>query len=423
MTLISLAVISIVVAAFFAARSSKAEGAAASGTLLVSGSWTGKDADAFKAVLAAFMKQNPGITVTYAPAPNGNVTQTIARIDPVTRPDLAVLSLPRDQQAMVDMARKGQLRSIDFAAPTVSANYAYSWKLLGSVDGKLTGLVFKATNRSAFWYDTKAWASLGIKPPSSWSDFNRVAGTIRANGLAPFAVSGASDVALPNLFQNLYLAFWGNHAYDKLAGGTLKWNDSSVASTLTRFKSAFQRGIAGGLGSLNGKYANAVQGVFGSPMKAYMLPGGSAVMPVRAASHAVRPLSQFGTFAFPRTDGKSPPRVLGDADAVVMVKDSAPARALINYLATPAAAAVWAAEGTDFLSPNRKVAATAYKIPQMAQLAQQLAAANTFRFGIAAMQGAKVTRTMSAQLARYLAGTATRGDVMSRLLLASGEST
>lgn len=393
-----------------------------SGPLVISGPWTGQNEAAFNAVLAAFTKQNPGITVKYVPVAKGDVAQSIVKAVPANRPHLAILSLPRDQKAMVDMARSGELRSIDFVAPTMSKNYAFSWKVIGSVDGKLTGLVVKATNRSAFWYDTKAWASLGIKPPGSWSDFIRVSNTISQHGLAPYAVSGASNVALPNLFQNLYLAFRGNHAYDKLATGALKWNDPSVASTLTRFKT-FGRGVAGGLPSLKASYADAVHGVFGSPMRAYMVPGGSAVMPVRAASKSARPLSLFSTFPFPRTNGAAPPRVLGDADVVTMLKDSPEARALINYLATPGAAAVWAGRGTDFLSPNRKVPATAYRIPQMAQLAQELSAANTFRFGIAEMQGARVVQTLSAQLTRYLSGTATRGDVMSRLLLASGEST
>jgi alpha-glucoside transport system substrate-binding protein len=409
----------LVAAALVAASTSRAQSSDVSGQLTVSGSWTGQDEAGFKAVLAGFMKQNPGVTVTYASAKGDEATalQTAAAAD---RPDLAVLSLPSDQQAMAAMEKSGVLQPLGFAASAVNADYAYSWKLLGSVDGTLTGLFVKATDRSAFWYDTKAWAALGISPPSSWSQFAADVATIKAHGLNPLAVSGSSAVALPNLFQNLYLSLQGNHRYDQLAAGTLKWSDPSVASTLTLFKRDFGTGIAGGLASLKSSYADAVLAVFGSPMKAYMVPGGSSVFPVLAASVADRPLSHFGTFAFPRTSAKAPARVIGDADAVVMVKDSPAARALVDYLATPAAAAIWAGRGTDFLSPNRKVPTSAYSVPALGQLAEQLASANVFRFGIADMAGTRLTNTMSLQLARYLEGTDTRGDVMSRLALAAG---
>jgi hypothetical protein len=108
-------------------------------------------------------------------------------------------------------------------------------------------------------------------------------------------------------------------------------------------------------------------------------------------------------------------------DAIVMVKDSPAARALIGYLASPDAARIWAQRGGDFLSPNRKVVASDYSLPQVGKLAQELSAANVFRFGLAEAQGPRVSNVLAAQLANYLAGRATRGDVMSRLLIAAGQ--
>jgi ABC-type glycerol-3-phosphate transport system substrate-binding protein len=156
-------------------------------------------------------------------------------------------------------------------------------------------------------------------------------------------------------------------------------------------------------------------------MRAYMLPGGSAAIPVLTAANGVRPLSQFGVFAFPRLSPKAAPRVIGTADAVVMAKDSDAARALVSYLATPEAAAIWAKRGGDFLSPNRMVGANMYAIPQMGQLAAALTSANTFRFPIADMKAAPFKQKMNLELRRYFQHTDTVGDVVSRLALASGE--
>jgi alpha-glucoside transport system substrate-binding protein len=390
--------------------------AADSGQLTIIGPWQGKDAASFQAVLSAFTQQNPEVTVTYKP-----VTGDVAAALPASAADLAVLSLPADQAAMAAMERSGALKSLDFAGPAITANYAYSWKLLGSVDNKLTGLFFKATNRSAFWYDTAAFKNLGLTPPKTWHEFRQVVDKIEASGLSPFALSGASNVALPNVFQNIYLTFQGNRAYDNLAAGALSWHNSTVYGALNVLKNVFRKGIAGGTGSLSQSYPQAVKQVFGSPMKAYMVPGGSAVLPVVASSNAMRPLSRFSVFAFPQLGKKSAPRVIGDADAVVMAKDSPAARSLINYLATPAAAAIWAKRGGDFLSPNNHVLASAYAVPQMATLAHALAGAGAFRFAIADMKPATFARTMTLQLERYLRKPTTAGDVVAHIAIAAGE--
>ena len=123
-----------------AVAASASSAAADPGQLTILGPWQGRDATSFQAVLSGFMQANPGITVTYKP-----VAGDVAAAVPTSSADLAVLSLPTDQGAMATMERSGILKPIDFAAPAVSANYAYSWKLLGSVDGKLTGLAFDGT--------------------------------------------------------------------------------------------------------------------------------------------------------------------------------------------------------------------------------------------------------------------------------------
>jgi ABC-type glycerol-3-phosphate transport system substrate-binding protein len=402
-----------VVALLAALGAGATKASALAGQLTITGPWQGKDAAAFGQVLAGFEQQNPGVKVTYKPA-TGDVAAALQSAAG-QQSQLAVLSLPADLQAMKTMAASGTLLPIDFVSPALDANYAFSWKRLGLVDGKLTGLVLDATDTSAFWYDTKSFASLGLQAPTTLSGFRRVAARIRANGLAPFAISGSGQTALPDLFENLYLALQGNSRYDRLTSGTLRWSDPSVVSTLRVFKQLF------GKASLRSSYAAAVKDVFGSPLKAYMVPGGTNVFPVVHGSSAMRPLSRFATFAFPRTNAKAAPRVIGTAHAVVMTKDSPEARALVQYLATPQAATIWVKQGTDVLSPNRKVAADAYADPAVHGLAESLAGANVFRYSVSDVQGAKVKQVLSLQLARYLQGKDTTGDVTSRLVLASGE--
>lgn len=417
-TVIAVLVLGLV--AVVASRASVAH-AAVSGQLSIIGLYSGSEAASFRDVLNGFTAKNPRVTVTYTAATGDVAAQLSRTAGSSLAPDVAVLSLPQDRDQMATLARSGAIQPIEFASKAVNADYAYSWKALGTVDGKLTGLFFKATNRSAFWYDAGAFKRLGLSTPTTWRQLQNVVARIKAHGLSPFAISGSSEVALPNLFQNVYLAFQGSQRYDALAAGRLSWHDSSVTGSLIALRRAFAGSILGGPGALGKSYAQAVKDVFGSPMRAYMVPGGSAAIPVLAASNAVRPLSQFGVIPFPRLNPDAAPRVIGDADAVVMARDSEAARALISYLATPEAAAIWAKRGGDFLSPNRMVRPSSYAIPQMGQLAAALTSANTFRFPIADMKAAPFKEKMNAELRRYFQHTDTAGDVVSRLALASGE--
>ena len=78
-------------------------------------------------------------------------------------------------------------------------------------------------------------------------------------------------------------------------------------------------------------------------------------------------------------DGKGADYVMGGGDTVVMFRNSAAARALIDYLATPQAAEIWAKRG-GFSSPNKDVKASVYPDPIQRRMAVALATAPVFRF-------------------------------------------
>jgi alpha-glucoside transport system substrate-binding protein len=396
--------------------------AAASGQLTVIGPWANQDAESFRAVLSGFMAANPGVTVTYTHAVGDVATSIDSSVDTTAAPDLGILPLPADQAALTTLSRAGTLKPVSFALPQVIASYAYSWRSLGTVDGKLMGLFFKARNNSALWYDQKAFASLKLKPPASLADLRNDAATIRAHGLEPFSLS-TTGPGLSNLFQSLYLDLQGNQRYDRLAEGKIPWTDPSVTSTLDRLQVLVSgsRAGSGPHAALSTSYQQAVQNVFGSPLKAYFATGGSSVYPLLYSAKAVRPLSRFGVFAFPAIDPPSPPSVIGDADAVVMVKDSLAARALVSYLASPQAATVWAGRNGDFLSPNRGVSATAYAVSQMGTLAESLTAANTFRFGLLDAEPAAFRDILTRQLTQLVQGKTT-ADRVAHALAAAGSA-
>jgi len=366
-------------------------------TLSVMGPWQGADAQSFEAVLQGFMAANPGIHVDYTA--HGSKVADALQAGGANTTDLAVLSLPTDLAAMKSLAASGTLKSLDFALPALQKNYAYSWRALGSVKGSLVGVPFEATNDSAIWYDRAAFQKAGITTaPRSWSELKRAMKALTAKGIAPFAF-GAEGVSLPNTLENVYLMLDGAHRYDMLASGKIPWTGATVSDALEWTGQLV--GATEGAGSLTPDYRTAVQHVFGNPTRAAMVPGGSAALPVLYSAKAVGPLSKFGVFAFPRVSGDQP-RVIGGANVVVMTKTSDAAKSLVNYLASPDAATIWAKRGGFFLSPNRGVSLTSYASPAIRSLAASLAGANVFRLGIASTMPATFRQTLNKMVITYL---------------------
>lgn len=382
-------------AALVAATTATAQ---ATGQLRVVGPWAGADEQSFRAVLDGFKAQNPGVEITYVAA-SGGIANAVTGD---TQADVALMPLPAELDAMQKLARDGTLKQIEFAVPAVRSNYAFAWKSLGTVDGKLYGVFFKASNESGFWYHQSTFQRLGVPATATtWRGLGTIIRSLSDKGRVPFAVSGQVDSVLPNLFENVYMMQQGARKFDMLVRGGIPWNDGSVRDALATMRDAFlgPDKVAGGLGtSLETRYATAVQKVFGSPQRAGMVPGGSAAIPVLTNAKAVRPIAQFGVIPFPTINGLGPARVIGRADAAVMLNDTPAARALIGYLAGPESGAIWAGRGGDFLSPNRKVDLATYRVPATRTLATALTSATVFRFTIAEQMAPSVREAFNRAL-------------------------
>ena len=65
--------------------------------------------------------------------------------------------------------RQGRAEADHLRRPVLAANFAPSWLALGTFDGKLYGLVFKASNKSTVWYNVHAFKNAGVTPPTTWA--------------------------------------------------------------------------------------------------------------------------------------------------------------------------------------------------------------------------------------------------------------
>ena len=359
-----------------AATTEEGGGEAVSGNISVLAVWTGAEGEAFQAVLDGFKEENPDVTVSYKSASEPATVLSTA-VEGGNPPDIAALPQPG---FMTDFAERGALKPIEFAREGIEEGYSESWLDLGSVDGELYGLFFKGANKSTVWYNVAAFEDAGVEPPADWDAFIEAGDTLKSSGVTPYSIGAADGWTLTDLFENIYLRTAGGDKYDQLTKHEIPWTDESVKEALTEMgKVVASDNVAGGTSSaLQTDFPTSVTQVFADPPKAAQVLEGDFVGGVITAETQAKPQEGFNVYAFPEI-ADSGPVVVGGGDVMVMFKDNPAARALIEYLATPEAAEIWAAKG-GFSSPNKNVDPEVYPDELTKQTATELANAEVFRF-------------------------------------------
>jgi alpha-glucoside transport system substrate-binding protein len=181
--------------------------------------------------------------------------------------------------------------------------------------------------------------------------------------------------------------------YDLLTKHKIKWTDKSVKTALN-----YMAKVVGDVNNINGGKSGALQTDFNTSVSNVFTNSPKAAMVIEAdfvpgvVPHpGFDAVSGYNYFNFPSING-SKPSVLAGGDIVTMLKDSPAARALIKYLATPAAATIWAKRG-GFGSPNKDVKASAYPDPLQRKAALALAHTTPLRFDMSDQQPASFGAT------------------------------
>lgn len=352
-------------------------------SLTVMADWTGPSQSNFEAVLKRF-EQLTGAKVTYTPVGKDLATVLGTKYAGGNPPDIAVLPQPG---LLAHFADQGALQPIDsVAGDLVDQNYAPVWRQLGTVNGTLYGVWFKAANKSLVWYNADIFQQAGVTPPKTWEQFMQDAQQLSDYGVKPFSIGAASAWTLTDTFENVYLNSAGPDMYMKLTKHEIPWTDPSVIKALTYMKQMWNHDwIAGGVaGAMETNHPQGVDKPFLDPPQAAMYRG--ADFGATAITHDTK--AELGKtakfFDFPSIDG-SKPSVMGGGDVAVMFKSSPASEALIRYLASPESATVWVELG-GFTSPNRGVKLADYPSPILKASAQALQDAAVFQFDMSDQQ-------------------------------------
>ena len=354
-----------------------------SGSISATATWSGAEQEAFQAVIDAFTEKYPNVTVTYTSGGDQLPTQLSTAVAGGNPPDVAALPQPG---LLRDLVGKDALKPIEFARNDIEKNFSEVTKL-GEVDGTLYGLLFKASNKSLVWYNVPVLSDAGVDPPATWDDLMAAQTTIGQSGVPAWSIGGADGWTLTDLFENIYLRTAGPDMYDQLATHSIPWTDQSVKDALAEMAKIVgdTQNIAGGTsGALQTDFPTSVTQVFADPPKAAMVAEGDFVAGNISDSTSAQPETGYNAFPFPSIND-SAPSVVGGGDFVVMFNDNPATQAFVSYLATPEAAAIWAAKG-GFASLNKNLDTSVYPDAITKATAAPLSEAEVFRFDLSDLQ-------------------------------------
>ncbi|MBW8806103.1 MAG: sugar ABC transporter substrate-binding protein [Catenulispora sp. 13_1_20CM_3_70_7] len=341
--------------------------------------WSGEEQKAFQKVMDAFHAKTHA-SISYQGAGDQTVTVLKSKLAGGGAPDVALVAQPG---AIAQLAQAGQIKPLsDNVLTAIDANYAQGWKTLGTVNGKVYSIMFKAANKSTFWYNTAQFDQAGVQAPKTWDDFVKAAGTLSDAGITPVSVGGADGWTLTDWFENVYLSQAGPEMYDKLAHHQIKWTDPSVSKALTTLKQLFgnDKLMSGGKsGALQIDFNTSVTQTFTAPPKAAMVYEGDFAGSVITSTTKAKLGTDAKFFPFPAA-GSLANFVVGGGDAALATNDNPATMAFIQFLASPEAAEAWASAG-GFLSPDKNVPLSTYPDDTTKAEAQMLVqAGDNFRF-------------------------------------------
>jgi ABC-type glycerol-3-phosphate transport system substrate-binding protein len=359
--LAALVAVALVAASFAGARTgTSTHVSAVSGSVSFDGIWTSSTGQKqFADVIKAFNKLYPKVHINYKPNGNNNPTVLTTAVAGGHPPDMADIAQPGLIQQFVN---QHALKPIAYASGAVRSNFGPAWLKLGSFNGKLYAVVFKAANKSLVWYNVPSFKAAGVKPPKTFSGLLKVAQTLKASGTPAYSIGGAEGWTLTDLFENIYLRTFGSAKYEALTTHKIKWTDPSVITALKTMAKILgdTSNIAGGTsGALQYNFNDSVTNAFSTPPKAAMVFEADFVGGVIASSTKAKPKTGFNTFTFPSITPAYSSAVEIAGDLIVTFHDTPAIRAFVKFLTTPQAAAAWAKSG-GFGTGNHKMSPSVF---------------------------------------------------------------
>lgn len=375
-------------------------------TVTVLGVIVGAEQTNLEAALVPF-EEETGIDVVYE-GTDAFTTLLPVRVDSGEAPDIAMFPQPG---LMKTLARSGELVPLTevLDRQALEAAYGDTWLDLGTVDGELYGIWYRAAVKSLVWYSPAEFEARGYEVPQTWDDMITLSDRIVADGGHPWCLGMESGNATgwpgTDWVEDILLRTAGPEYYDRWVEHEVPFNDEPVQEAFQYFGEIVHTPgyVWGGkTGALSIPWGDTPQGLFDEPPNCFMHRQGNFVTNFFPEDVVLG--EDIDVFVLPGIDPEYGQPMLVAGDVFAMLNNTPEARALMAYLATPTAHEIWAERG-GFLSAHQQVASEVYPDALSRKLAEMLTSAEVVRFdGSDSMPGAVATGTFWSGMMDFVAG-------------------
>ena len=376
-------------------------------TVSVLGVVVGEQQEKLEKALEPF-EEETGIDVIYE-GTDAFATLLPVQVESGDAPDIAMFPQPG---LMAAFAQEGQLIPITefMDDATLQAAYPQTWLDLGTFDGTLYGIWYRASVKSLVWYSPAAFEAKNYEIPTTWEELQALSDRIAADGTPPWCIGLESGEATgwpgTDWVEDIMLRTAGPEVYDQWITHGIPFNDDQVKVAFETFGEVILEPsyvVGGSVGAISTPFGDSIQGLLGDDPGCYLHRQANFIASFLPEDVTLG--EDVDVFLLPGIDPEFGVPVLVAGDVFGMFNDTPEARALMEYLATPTPHEIWAGLG-GFLSPHKQVSLDVYPDPVSKKEAEFLTQAETIRFdGSDMMPGAVGTGTFWSGVVDYVAGT------------------
>jgi alpha-glucoside transport system substrate-binding protein len=389
------------------------------GTVSVLGTWGGAELDSFRAMVKPF-DDRTGVRVEFQGTRDlSAVLQT--RVQGGNPPDVAALPNPG---ALPSLVRSHALKPLGHVLDMAQLprEYPATWLDIGRVGGEPYAIVVKTALKGLVWYDPKALSAEHITLPPTWMDLLALTDRLAGRGTTAWCLGLGSGAAsgwpATDWIDILLLRAAGPAAHDAWVQHKTAWDAPPVRQAWEQFGriATNPKNVYGGpQGVLATDFNEAPFPMFASPPRCLFHLQATFIQDFIQKQFAwVRPGTDLAFVPMPRITPQYAGVVQVAGDVFGMFRDTPQARALMRYLVTAEAQAIWVKRG-GALSPNKGVPLDAYPDLLGRRAAELLVRAPVARFGAGDMMPPAMTAAFYKGTLDYVAHPDHLRDILGHL--------
>lgn len=315
--------------------------------------------------------------------------QVLVDIEGGNPPNLAAFPQPG---LAADVAERGGLVPLDDATRDyVMENYAASesWVDLATYanengEDEFYAIFYNVNLKSIVWYVPDEFEDNGYAIPETWDELIALSDQIVADGSTPWCIGIGSQAATgwpaTDWVEDIMLRTAGPEVYDQWVTNEIPFTDEAVQNAIELYGQIIRTEgyVNGGTDAVvTTDFRDSPAGLFTVPPQCYLHRQASFIAANFPEDVEVGLDADF--FYFPPIDEEQGRPVLGAGTLIAMTKDTPGSRALLDFLLTPLAHELWAAQG-GFLTPLKSMNLDAYQTDTLRKQGEILLNADVFRF-------------------------------------------